>query len=71
MAIVDMCDGLWCRAWAWRRTMAVERRERGSVTVENVIWALAVIAIAGIVVAAITSYVGGKAAEIERLGEGG
>ena len=32
-------------------------RERGSVTMENVIWALAVIAIAAIVVAAITYYV--------------
>ena len=30
---------------------------RGSVTIENVIWALAVIAIAAIVVAAITTYV--------------
>jgi len=29
----------------------------GSVTIENVIWALAVIAIAAIVVAAITAYV--------------
>ncbi|MDR0488692.1 MAG: hypothetical protein LBG99_04710 [Propionibacteriaceae bacterium] len=32
-------------------------KERGSVTMENVIWALAVIAIAAIVVAAITYYV--------------
>lgn len=32
-------------------------QERGSVTMENVIWALAVIVIAGIVVAAITAYV--------------
>jgi len=31
--------------------------ERGSVTMENVIWALAVIVIAGIVVLAITTYV--------------
>ena len=36
----------------------VDRRdERGSVTTEHVLWAVAVIAIAGIVVAAITSYV--------------
>ncbi|WP_310964104.1 hypothetical protein [Nocardioides terrisoli] len=33
------------------------RRERGSVTTEHVLWAVAVIAIVGIVVAAITSYV--------------
>lgn len=33
------------------------RPERGSVTVEHVLWAVAVIAIVGIVVAAITSYV--------------
>ncbi|MCL2611682.1 MAG: hypothetical protein FWD95_00445 [Nocardioidaceae bacterium] len=31
--------------------------ERGSVTTEHVLWAVAVIAIVGIVVAAITSYV--------------
>lgn len=33
------------------------RSERGSVTIEHVAWAVAVIAIVGIVVAAITSYV--------------
>jgi heme/copper-type cytochrome/quinol oxidase subunit 2 len=33
------------------------RGERGSVTTEHVLWAVAVIAIVGIVVAAITSYV--------------
>lgn len=38
--------------------------ERGSVTIENVIWAVAVIAIVGIVVLAITNYVRNKAAEI-------
>jgi hypothetical protein len=31
--------------------------ERGSVTIEHVLWAVAVIAIVGIVVAAITNYV--------------
>jgi len=31
--------------------------DKGSVTIENVIWALAVIVIAAIVVAAITAYV--------------
>jgi len=34
-----------------------QRGDKGSVTMENVIWALAVIVIAAIVVAAITSYV--------------
>ena len=33
-------------------------------TIENVIWAVAVIAIVGIVVLAITNYVRNKAAEI-------
>lgn len=33
------------------------RSERGSVTTEHVLWAVAVIAIVGIVVAAITGYV--------------
>jgi len=41
--------------WSWHPTDP----EKGSVTIENVIWALAVIAIAAIVVAAITAYVTG------------
>ena len=43
---------------------ATKDHERGSVTIENVIWAVAVIAIVGIVVLAITNYVRNKAAEI-------
>lgn len=39
-------------------------REKGSVTIENVIWAIAVIAIAAIVIAAITSYVTSHSAEL-------
>jgi len=39
-------------------------KEKGSVTIENVIWALAVIAIAAIVVAAITAYVTGHSNEL-------
>ena len=39
-------------------------RERGSVTIEQVLWAVAVIAIVGIVVLAVTSYVTGQAAKI-------
>lgn len=34
-----------------------ERAERGSVTIEHVLWAVAIIAIVGIVVAAIQAYV--------------
>lgn len=40
------------------------RDHRGSVTIEQVIWAGAVIAIVGIVVAAITAYVKSKSGDI-------
>lgn len=36
---------------------SLKRRERGSVTIENVVWALAVIVIAGVVVTIIVSFV--------------
>ena len=39
--------------------------ELGSVTIENVLWAVASIAFAGIVVAVIKSYVTSKAGEIK------
>jgi hypothetical protein len=39
--------------------------ERGSVTTEHVLWAVAVIAIVGIVVAAVTSYVTTQAGKIK------
>ena len=43
----------------------LERRdERGSVTIEQVIWAAAVIAIVAIVVAAITAFVRSEAGKI-------
>jgi heme/copper-type cytochrome/quinol oxidase subunit 2 len=42
---------------ALRRLLRPAEPERGSVTIENVIWAIAVIIIAGIVIAAITAYV--------------
>ena len=38
--------------------------ERGSVTIEQVLWAVAVIAIVGIVVLAVTNYVTTQAAKI-------
>jgi heme/copper-type cytochrome/quinol oxidase subunit 2 len=39
--------------------------ERGSVTTEHVLWAVAVIGIVGIVVAAVTSYVTTQAGKIK------
>ena len=41
------------------------RTERGSVTTEHVLWAVAVIAIVGIVVAAVTTYVKSQAGNIK------
>lgn len=41
------------------------RGERGSVTTEHVLWAVAVIAIVGIVVAAIKAYVESQAGNIK------
>ena len=53
----DMVTRWWCRGWARASVPCQRDGEKGSVTMENVIWALAVIAIAAIVVAAITAYV--------------
>ena len=47
------------------RRKALRNPERGSVTIEQVIWAVAVIAIVGIVVVAITNYVRTKAGQIQ------
>lgn len=58
VAVVAMLDGA-------GQTLNRHRDERGSVTMEQVIWAVAVIAIVGIVVAAITAYVTGEAAKIK------
>ena len=41
------------------------RNERGSVTTEHVLWAVAVIAIVGIVVAAVKSYVTSQAGNLK------
>ena len=46
------------------RHAAATRPERGSVTIEQVLWAVAVIAIVGIVVLAVTNYVTSEAAKI-------
>lgn len=49
---------LYYSALAWLRTEPRRRHdERGSVTVEHVLWAVAVIAIVAIVVAAIRAFV--------------
>lgn len=42
----------------------LRRDERGSVTIENVLWAVAVIAIVAIVVAAIRSFVTSESGKI-------
>lgn len=46
------------------QTLARARDERGSVTIEQVLWAVAVIGIAGAVILAITRFVEGKTSEI-------
>ena len=40
-------------------------RERGSITVEQVFWAAAILVVAGIVLVAITNYVNDTAAKIQ------
>lgn len=54
-------------AQQWRVVTAASkgRSDRGSVTIEQVIWAVAVIAIVAIVVTAITNYVTTKAGQIK------
>lgn len=59
---------LWALARHWLHTqehlLERARDDRGSVTMEHVLWAVAVIAIVGIVVAAITAYVRTQAGNI-------
>ncbi|MCL2736796.1 MAG: hypothetical protein FWD75_09265 [Propionibacteriaceae bacterium] len=50
--------------WGQAGARRSRRAEQGSVTMENVIWALAVIAIAAIVVTAITMYVTSHSTEL-------
>ena len=54
-------------AQQWRVLAAASRSrsDRGSVTIEQVIWAVALIAIVAIVVTAITNYVTTKAGQIK------
>ena len=53
------------RADDWADARLRARDERGSVTTEHVLWAVAVIAIVGIVVAAIKAYVESQAGNIK------
>ncbi|MFE7506710.1 hypothetical protein [Promicromonospora sp. NPDC057488] len=46
------------------RTRLAEAPERGNVTIEHVLWAVAVIAIVGTVVAVITQFVNSEANKI-------
>ena len=47
-----------------RTLRSAMKDERGSVTMEQVLWAVAVIALVAIAVAAITSFINTKAAEL-------
>jgi hypothetical protein len=49
----------------WQVLRLASRSDRGSVTIEQVIWAVAVIGIVAIVVTAITNYVTTKAGQIK------
>ena len=40
-----------------RQVLARRRDERGSITIEQALWAVAIIALVGVVVAAITAFV--------------
>jgi len=48
-----------------RARLAPARSERGSVTTEHVLWAVAVIAIVGVVVAAVKAYVTNQAGNLK------
>lgn len=50
---------------AQAETISRARSERGSITIEQVLWAVAVIGIAGAVIIAIRSFVKSKTAEIK------
>lgn len=48
-----------------RTRSASTRNERGSVTIEHVLWAVAVLAIVGVVVAAVKAYVATQAGNLQ------
>ena len=58
LAVLTVRDALEDRA-------RIQRDERGSVTMEQVLWAVAVIAIVGIVVAAIKAFVTSESGKIK------
>ncbi len=59
-----LIGALWALTYDLERRVA-RRDERGSVTTEHVLWAVAVIAIVGIVVAAVKAYVESQAGNIK------
>ncbi len=58
VAVLTVRDALEDRA-------RIQRDERGSVTIQEVLWAVAAIAIVGIVVAAIRAFVTSESAKIK------
>lgn len=58
-------DGLRTQLTARAERQLTARDEQGSVTIEQVLWAVALIAIVGIVVAAIKAFVTTKAGQIK------
>lgn len=58
LAVLTVRDALEDRA-------RIQRDERGSVTIQEVLWAVAAIAIAGIVVAAIRAFVTSESGKIK------
>lgn len=54
----------WALALTWNDRVR-QRDQRGSVTTEHVLWAVAVIAIVGVVVAAVKTYVESQAGKIK------
>ncbi|WP_235547994.1 MULTISPECIES: hypothetical protein [unclassified Nocardioides] len=67
LAVLAPIDQHGDRSVAHRRAVVRLRRrdEHGSVTTEYVLWAVAVIAIVGIVVAAVTAYVQAQSGKIK------
>jgi len=59
------CEDYLAAQWDVVARAARRDSERGSVTIEQVIWAVAIIGIVAIVVTAITSYVTAQAGKIK------
>jgi hypothetical protein len=61
----DQVMGCLTQQWLVAADVYRRRSDRGSVTIEQVIWAVALIGIVAIVVTAITNYVTTKAGQIK------